>query len=636
MIVKVSRNASDVFTFFELIATVIRPQKNKGGKMPRRSYQWLLPALVLVGCPNKTVKQPDTGPKSVPVVKEDAKKGRPAAPLPLVMRSAQGASVAESVVLKALSDELARSMKGFASQSPAPYYIGYEVTEVQSVHLSGYRGTIESVDENNSRYLDVDLRVGDYTLDNTHPVRSNNFMDRFLAFIPRLEPVPIDDDADAIRAAVWTVTEKRYKEAAKKFEFVQSNKAVKVEQSDQSGDFSKEKAATYITATKTLSFERAAWEDKLRKLSLRFVGHDDILNSHVELRVNVVNKYIVTSEGTRLQFSTAHARLSIIASSRAADGMNFNRFEAFDSEAIGGIPADNVIEEAIDNVIRDLEGLRVAPLAEPYTGPAILAGRATGVFFHEIFGHRMEGHRQQNEEEGQTFTKKINESVMPSFISVFDDPNIAQFGKIDLNGHYPYDDEGVVGQKANLVENGILKSFLLSRDPIDRFPNSNGHGRRESGRSVVARMANLIVQSSEVVTYEELRQLLIAEAKLQGKSYGLLFTDIQGGFTNTSRFGPQAFKVLPVLVYRVYVDGRPDELVRGVDLVGTPLASLGEILATSDRYGVFNGYCGAESGFVPVSAVGPDILVKKLETEKQAKGSERLPLLPAPKPGGAK
>jgi hypothetical protein len=147
---------------------------------------------------------------------------------------------------------------------------------------------------------------------------------------------------------------------------------------------------------------------------------------------------------------------------------------------------------------------------------------------------------------------------------------------------------------------------------------------------VVSRQSNLIVQSSHAVPEAKLRQLLLDEVKRQNKPYGLYFRDITGGFTTTQRAGLQAFKVIPVIVYRVYADGRPDELVRGADIVGTPLASFGKILATGDRAEVFNGYCGAESGSVPVSAVSPSILVSEIEIEKKAKSNDRPPLLPAP------
>ena len=227
--------------------------------------------------------------------------------------------------------------------------------------------------------------------------------------------------------------------------------------------------------------------------------------------------------------------------------------------------------QAVDTVIADVLALREAPVVAPYNGPAILMNRASGVFFHEIFGHRIEGHRQKSEEEGQTFAKKIGEEVLPTFLSVVDDPTLEKFGDTDLNGFYKYDEEAMKAEKVNLVENGILKTFLMSRSPARGFEHSNGHGRREPGPAVVARQGNLILSSSKQVSFDELRQALIEECKKQGKEFGLIFSDITGGFTHTRRWNPQAFKVLPILVYRVYVDGRPDELVRGVDIVGTPL-----------------------------------------------------------------
>jgi hypothetical protein len=156
---------------------------------------------------------------------------------------------------------------------------------------------------------------------------------------------------------------------------------------------------------------------------------------------------------------------------------------------------------------------------------------------------------------------------------------------------------------------------------------------------VVSRQGNLVVQPSVAVSVDDLRRRLRDEAKRQGKPYGLLFRDISGGFTNTTRTGPQSFKVLPILVYRVWADGRADELVRGADLVGTPLSSLSRILASSDDYQTFNGYCGAESGYVPVSATSPSLLVQQIEIERRDKGSDKPPVLPAPslsRKGGAR
>jgi TldD protein len=166
--------------------------------------------------------------------------------------------------------------------------------------------------------------------------------------------------------------------------------------------------------------------------------------------------------------------------------------------------------------------------------------------------------------------------------------------------------------------------------PIKNFSQSNGHGRRQPGLMPTGRQGNLIVTSSQTVKDSELREKFVAEIKKQGKPYGLYFDDIQGGFTLTGRASPQAFQVIPVMVYRVYADGRPDELVRGVDIVGTPLLSLNNIVLTGDTLQVFNGICGAESGQVPVAAAAPEMLFTEIEVQKRRRGTERPPILPPP------
>jgi predicted Zn-dependent protease len=265
----------------------------------------------------------------------------------------------------------------------------------------------------------------------------------------------------------------------------------------------------------------------------------------------------------------------------------------------------------------------------------MLSGRAAAVLFHEIFGHRIEGHRQKDENQDQTFTKMVDKPVLPDFLSVVFDPTRSKAGDTWLNGSYLYDDEGVKAQPVTVVDKGVLKAFLMSRSPIRGFAHSNGHGRRQPGYEVVSRQSNLFVESSQMVSEAQLRQALLAEIRSQAKPYGLYFEQVTGGFTTTGRQGMQAFKVIPVIVYRVYADGRPDELVRGVDIVGTPLASFAKIIASGGNTEVFNGYCGAESGSVPVAAVAPGLVISELEIQMKPKSEDRPPFLPAPPAGGA-
>ncbi|MGB6827577.1 MAG: metallopeptidase TldD-related protein, partial [Terracidiphilus sp.] len=309
------------------------------------------------------------------------------------------------------------------------------------------------------------------------------------------------------------------------------------------------------------------------------------------------------------------------------------RDQTFEARTVDGLPSQEVMEAGIRELGKSLEALRKAPVTEPFNGPALLSGRAAAVFFHEVLGHRLEGQRQRGDEEGQTFTKDVGQEVLPKFLSVADDPTMTKYGNTWLSGRYEFDDEGEKAQRVNLIQDGVLKTFLMSRLPIASFSSSNGHGRAESGHIPTGRQGNLIVTSTNMVPEAKLRQQLIDEAKKQGKPYGLYFEDISSGFAVTTRDSPQAFSVVPLVVWRVYVDGRPDELVRGVSIVGTPLAAMKSILATGDKDEVFNGECGAESGTIPVSAVAPAILLSDLETQKQAQGTARPPILPKPAEG---
>jgi len=320
----------------------------------------------------------------------------------------------------------------------------------------------------------------------------------------------------------------------------------------------------------------------------------------------------------------------IEAQTRAEDGMDLLRVETFQAPSASGLPSESALAAKIDKMAADLSALRKAPVAEPYDGPALLSGRAAAVFFHEVLGHRLEGHRQRDEEEGQTFTKKVGQEVLPKFLSVIDDPTTREIAGVKLAGTYDFDNEGSPSQRVDVIQSGVLKNFLMSRMPIANFARSNGHGRHQAGFMPTGRQGNLIVQSSNAVKDSELRGKLIEEIKKAGKPYGLYFEDVQGGFTLTTRELPQAFQVLPVIVWRVYADGRPDQLVRGVDIVGTPLASLNRILLTGNTTQVFNGICGAESGSVPVSASAPAMLFSEMEVQKRMASRERPPILPAP------
>lgn len=522
--------------------------------------------------------------------------------------------------------ELVHSLDQLKRQNVPPYYLSYEIIETRSADVSGSFGTLTSSDVDRDRLLLVDLRVGDYALDNTRQVRGNAFN-----FVVRSSPVriPIEDEPEAIRNVLWYQTDLRYKRALEELTSVQTNTQLKVEQEDKSADFSKEPPAHDIRPIAPYQFNRTSWEGKVRRYTAPFQRYSNLYEATASMSAIQETRWFVSSDGAAIQSSQTYYRLYIYAFSKADDGMELPRFETYFASTPEGLPSDAVVLKAVNKMISDLEALRSAPVVDPYTGPAILSGRATAVFFHEVFGHRVEGHRQKSENEGQTFKKMVGKAVLPGFLSVVFDPTLHRYAGKELSGAYDYDDEGVKGARVSTVEDGILKSFLMSRSPIDGFDHSNGHARAQPGSTPVARQSNLVVLNAKPVSHDVLKNMLISEIKRQDKPFGLLFDDIQGGFTQTARMIPNAFNVLPVMVYRVYPDGR-EELVRGVDLIGTPLTAFSKILAADDEVAVFNGICGAESGSVPVSASAPAILVSQIEVQKKPKSQERIPILPAP------
>ena len=544
---------------------------------------------------------------------------------PTLRAAAATKPASDSVLIDVMNTELNRAMTSLGSeaQQPKPYFLSYAVSDNDSLSINAQFGAITNSRQSHQRVADIQVRIGTPEQDNTHGDHRNSALTTIA--------LPLNDDRAALARTLWFATNRGYGKAVDAFTKVKTDQQVRAKEEDSSSDFSTEKPVTAVLPPfAPLNVDQAAWETRIRELSGLFKQYPGIFLSNVTLQASNETDYFVSSEGTKVATPSHVARLVIVARARAADGMDLFRVETYEADELAHLPAQKKLIDDSTALAKNLEALRTAPITEPYNGPAILSGRASAVFFHEVLGHRLEGQRQRGDQEGQTFTKLLNKSIVPDFISVADDPTVSQFEGHPLSGHYSYDDEGQPAQRVELIHDGILKTFLMSRLPIASFSSSNGHGRAETGHMPTGRQGNLIVSSSKTVSDAELRQLLIDEAKKQGKPYGLFFEDISSGFAVTNRSAPQAFSVIPLVVYRVYTDGRPDELVRGVSIVGTPQAALSNILATGNKQDIFNGICGAESGQIPVSAVAPAMLVSKIETQRQAQGNNRPPILSPP------
>ena len=529
-----------------------------------------------------------------------------------------------------LKEEASRNLEKMSKEPIPAYYISYRIYETTSESANSSFGELTGSYNGKSRRLHVKVRVGSPQLDNTHEIKENNAWEytRYEAF-----DLPLENNEEAIRLVLWNKTDKLYKEAVQRFLKVKANVAVKVAAEDKSPDFSAEEREQYSEkpiSYASLKFNKKEYENKLKSYTSVFKENKDIVSGDAYFETQLFRYYFADTEGAAISQNDVAFRISLSATTIADDGMILPLYQSYYAQSVKDLPADKVVMNDAKEISRMLTNLKKAPVADTYTGPAILTAEATGVFFHEFFGHRLEGARMKQESDAQTFKKKIGEKVLPEDMSLYFDPSIKKYKNILLSGSYVFDDEGVRGQKVNVVEKGVLKSFLMSRTPIDSFPHSNGHGRGMIYLNPVTRQSNMIIESSRPYSNEELRAMLKEELKKQGKPYGYLFSKVSGGFTQTSRIMPNAFNVTPLIVHRIYAEDKPDELVRGVNMIGTPLSMFSQIAACGKEIDVFNGYCGAESGSVPVSCVAPAVYVKMVETQKQAKSQTQPPILARP------
>ena len=536
-------------------------------------------------------------------------------------------------LLGLLKEELAQQMKELKDEEFPPYHMNYRVIDVTSSVVSASFGALMNSQQYRSRTLVPQIRLGDEKLDNFRFNQMGAAMSRYQG--PSVARLPVDEEnnEDAVRQAIWDEVNNRYKFAVDMYQKTKAESSVNVEEEDKAPYFSEAKVEKYYEAplpAEKMTIDMDQWAARMKEISAVFKNQPGIMKGDAIMIYTVERRYFVNNEGTEVVQNLPYARIMVFGETKADDGMELPLNLSYFAYDPADLPANDKIIADAKEMVKTLEALRVAPVVDPYTGPALLSGPASGVFFHEIFGHRIEGQRMKSENDGQTFKKMVGQLVLPADMHVYDDPTLRKYAGEDLNGFYKYDDQGVKAERVDVVVNGKLNDFLMTRTPIDGHPRTNGHARASDGFDPVSRQSNLVIETSNPKTPEELRQLLIEEVKKQGKEYGYFFKEVTSGFTFTGKGATNSFNVTPLEVYKVFADGRPDQLVRGVDLIGTPLSMFSNIIYAGNDARVFTGMCGAESGSIPVTAISPTILVNKVETQRKAKSQDILPILPAP------
>ena len=548
----------------------------------------------------------------------------------LTVSAKASATADKDTLLTIMREELQADMNELQRQEIKPYFMSFRAADIYSVQISTSFGVLQASTHMRQRSFTPQMRVGSPQLDNFKFETQGSGSGRGGS----ASTLPLDCSSPAaIRQNIWTETLRRYKIAQDRLTQAISRSQTQVDNEDSAGCYSQAPVETYyeepltnFTLSKT---KIRQWEERLSRVSAVFRQWKDFSSASVNLVYQAERSWLINTEGTSVVQNRVTVRVMLSAEMKADDGMQLPLYEDFMCFDIDSLPSEETLVASAQRIGERLVALSKAPVADPYTGPAIMSGPASGVFFHEIFGHRLEAHRMKSG--GQTFKKMVGDRILPETFQVFCDPTLENYRGSHLWGNYKYDDEGVRSRRVDNVVNGILRNFLVSRVPIDGFPQSNGHGRTANGGDPVSRQSNLIVETTKTYTEAQLRKMLCDEAKRQGKDYGYYFKSVTSGYTLTGEGGSlNSFNVTPLEVLRVYVDGRPDELVRGVDMIGTPLSMFSNIVAGGDTPSTFVGQCGAESGWVPVTATSPMIYVSKIETQRREKARNLPPTLKAP------
>ncbi|HHT23339.1 MAG TPA: TldD/PmbA family protein [Bacteroidales bacterium] len=520
-------------------------------------------------------------------------------------------ATSQDKITEILQKEMMRNFEVMKNLEVPVYYISIRVEEQENQGIISRYGAILSNFNRKQRQMAITMRVGDRNFDNMH--YSGNMRNITQITLPNT------DVEEEIKLSLWRALQQAYSKAKDDLESNQTQRTTRPEEEDKSPDFSIEKASQYyekLMKFSDLGFNEKEIIEKNNALSKILDENRDVLTNNVYMGAVLSRQYFIDTDGASITQNDASVRVSVSGMVMAEDGMVLQDYTSYFGRSVKDLPSFDIMKADIAKLSNNLSALKASPKIDSYTGPVLLSGEVSGVFFHEFFGHRVEGARMKSGFDAQTLKKKIGETVLPERLSVRFDPTISKYKNYLLSGDYKYDDEGVKGQRVDVIENGVLKNFLMSRIPIEGFPNSNGHGRGNLGIGAEARQSNMIIESSNPLSTEELNKLFIDELKKRNLKFGYRIDKVSGGLTMTSAAAANVFYLQPLIVYRVYTDGQPDELVRGINIVGTPLAAFSQIMAESDDHKIFNGTCGALSGGVSVSAVAPSMLVKELEFQK--------------------
>lgn len=510
---------------------------------------------------------------------------------------------------------------------PRPFYVSFLVRDEQCWDLKASYGGLVVDNHQRKRTCHCDIRVGSYRRDQVQDGGLNDSAED-KASLDYVE-LPFGKQESGVRHGLWRQAEIRYREAVEAYATKKSYELTYLDRNRNLPSWQRLPGKEDVRWTSLPAVDDQYWRRFVESASRMVCQYPEIKESYVRFEAHNRTSVFVNTEGSLIIQNKPLWNLSchlwMLPPNGDAVAWTLNKFVADPDD----LPDARHFRKEVRDTMQVLRALAKSPTLRSYSGPVLLDPIPAGLMLHESLGHRLEGNRMLCAGEGQTFRDSLNQTILPSYLSIVDDPRLERFQGASLVGHYRYDDEGVPAQRAELISRGVLKGFLTSRAGIRSKHRSNGHGRNECGEQTISRMAVTHVTCDGGVSDQTLKARLIEEVKRQQLPYGIRIMSATGGETATESYNFQAFLGEINLAARVYPDGR-EELIRGVDFVGTPLNASRMIMAAGRRYEVDNSYCGAESGWIPVSTISPALLVSHLELQAKADTPYTQPCYPIP------
>jgi TldD protein len=571
--------------------------------------------------------------------------------------------------LRAMRDEMARSKSRLELKIPGtnqpvrPYYVEYRLLDLDVKEIVAQFGTLMTSTHTRNRFMDVEARVGTYKLD------SSNFIgdEGFRGFIGSTGSVGIDRDYDSLRQDLWIATDQAFKEAVETYSRKQAYLSSLARQSEID-DFSKTEPVHVIDPLVAPDWTSRNWEQEARESSATLRAFPDIYEARVTYYLVYATEYLMTSEGIEIRTNRTFAAVEAGINTLAQDGMPLNHLFSAYAPKPADVPNVDAVRKGLNVAGSELMALRASRPAEDYTGPVLFEARAAAPLLAQILGPAMNGSRPPisfqpiveqmlgNLGGKSDWTGRIGARVLPTSVSVVDDPAAKDFHGTPLIGSYSVDDEGVRAQKVTVVENGTLKSLLMSRRPGNDSDQSNGHGRSGFLTDAKPTMSNLFFTSTEEVSPAELKKKFLDDCRAEKLAYCVIvremdnpslsllhqedFSELLASYGGGAGTGDR----LPLLIYKVYPEDGREEIIRGARIIGVNSRSLRNLAGIGNDNFVYNymqsqiagfsgtalGAFGSAQGGLPASLVAPSLLFEELEVRGARGEPKRLPLLSAP------